>query len=1177
MASTGAVSRMIVKVFGDITDFQSKMALMEANMATMGGNLTSVMGNANGAMGTVGSSMVSAGGLATSLGQTLTTKVGLPLAVLSGLALNFGVSFEKGFAGVRKTVEASDEEFDQLRANVRAVASETGVTNEKISGIMQVAGQLGIRGVDALSNFTTAIAKLNITTDVSSENLAMMAGRIFGIMGLNVEDNIEAFASSVTHLGNNFAATEDNILRFATRLAPIGNLAKLSAQDLLAIGTAADATGTKSERGGTALTKVFLKIQAEASGAKEATKNFQKAVTNNNAEIKKWTAELNAAKDAQANLGSNATSAQMQELANRISTAQEQLQVLNDTNEAYNDITKSAGTETLTFASYLGMSQKEFKELYQSTDGAITIYDKFLKKIDESASSYEDVLGIMQDLGVSDTRLVQTVLAMAQGTKEIINAETGLHETVSILDATRQASAEQYINSAGEIVNALDEEVNKKLQTVSGQLGRTREAFKNFGIILSSTANSALVTFLTNMNDALTTTLEKFEAMSPEQINSVVKSVLTLIALGPALVGFGGLVTGVGSAFVGISGIQGSITRGMAGDLTEGAKGMRKFFEEFGASLVDSENKLGKFKAKWSASWNDTPLQAPLAEGLHYDDAGRVRDEKGKFAKAVGPDGGEIVQPKQPGKIMNAITTPLKEVADSTSMWAKAQQDLVSSFVIAHPKLDAFVKLLATVAPFIKTLMVVMGGMAIVLAVVTVGLTAFFLGAGKSVEEANLILENVWLSIRNFGDKITEFLDGAMAKMTDSKFLKSFSTMFDTVLKGLGVILVEIIDQFWNIAPKFLEVAATFISTLLQGFVSKLPDILKVVVDIIMAMAEGFLTNLPTILKSIFTIVGSIVSALIDSIPMLLDAALRLIGAFFGLIWEMVKDGRLLAIAGAIIEGLVVGIGSLAWKLIEAGWQLFVNFIEMILEFLGIKSPSKKMFEIGEWIVEGLLNGIKFFFEILWGFWSGIGSRLLEAFKDAGKWLWGKGKDLLKGLKDGIWNYFTNVFKSWFNVGKWIKDAFVGAGNWLWSAGGNIMNGLKDGIFSKANQVASWASQIGGKLVSGVKNFFGIKSPSRLMRGLGANIGDGLAIGMEDSTRDILRASKDMENAALIDAKKLSSTMNIGGGTMTHDYSGLAFAFADALDAVGLTVYMDGREVTDKVAQELARNQRRQR
>lgn len=196
--------------------------------------------------------------------KLLATGVAITALGVAGLAvskslINTAASFETAFTGVRKTVELTEAEFANLRQGFKDLSKETPVTFQQLSAIGEIAGQLGVEGVDNIESFTKVIADLSSTTNLTAENAATSFARIANIMQEPIE-SADRMGSAVVDLGNNFATTETEIVNFAQRIAGAGNIAGLSTQNILAIGTAMSSVGVQAEAGGTAVQKVLIDI-----------------------------------------------------------------------------------------------------------------------------------------------------------------------------------------------------------------------------------------------------------------------------------------------------------------------------------------------------------------------------------------------------------------------------------------------------------------------------------------------------------------------------------------------------------------------------------------------------------------------------------------------------------------------------------------------------------------------------------------------------------------------------------------------------------------------------------------------------------------------------------------------------------------------------------------------------
>src|SRR5690606_13894389 len=127
-----------------------------------------------------------------------------------GLAAKAAVDFEDAFAGIRKTVDEADLTaagltFDDLSDAVRGMARESPIAATELAAIGEAAGALGIAGED-ITGFTEVVAKLGVTTDLSSDQAVEAMGHLGTILGLTGQD-FEHVADSLLALGNDGAST----------------------------------------------------------------------------------------------------------------------------------------------------------------------------------------------------------------------------------------------------------------------------------------------------------------------------------------------------------------------------------------------------------------------------------------------------------------------------------------------------------------------------------------------------------------------------------------------------------------------------------------------------------------------------------------------------------------------------------------------------------------------------------------------------------------------------------------------------------------------------------------------------------------------------------------------------------------------------------------------------------
>lgn len=185
-----------------------------------------------------------------------------------GLMTKQAISWESAWAGVTKTVNATDEELASLQAGLRQMALELPATHEEIAAVAEAAGQLGIQTPNILG-FTRTIIDLGEATNIVGEEGAKSLAQFMNIMGTSQTD-VSRLGSTIVGLGNNFATTESDILNLSMRLAGAGKQAGLTESDVMGIAAAMSSVGIESEAGGTAMSTTMKRIgkEVETSGDK---------------------------------------------------------------------------------------------------------------------------------------------------------------------------------------------------------------------------------------------------------------------------------------------------------------------------------------------------------------------------------------------------------------------------------------------------------------------------------------------------------------------------------------------------------------------------------------------------------------------------------------------------------------------------------------------------------------------------------------------------------------------------------------------------------------------------------------------------------------------------------------------------------------------------------------------
>lgn len=214
------------------------------------------------------------------------------VAVSMGLAVKAASDFESSFAGVIKTVDGLDDGMGglskigrELAQDFRNLALQIPISVNELNKIGELGGQLGIARAD-LIGFTDTIAKLGVTTDLSTEQAALSLAQFLNVtekvatVGMSASEQIQRIGSTIVDLGNNSATTESKIVNFAQRIAGAGATVGLTQDEILSLSAAISSVGVEAELGGTAISKVFIAMaKASARGGDELEKFAEVAGT----------------------------------------------------------------------------------------------------------------------------------------------------------------------------------------------------------------------------------------------------------------------------------------------------------------------------------------------------------------------------------------------------------------------------------------------------------------------------------------------------------------------------------------------------------------------------------------------------------------------------------------------------------------------------------------------------------------------------------------------------------------------------------------------------------------------------------------------------------------------------------------------------------------------------------
>lgn len=208
------------------------------------------------------------------IGRGWSRNVTLPVLAVGAASVKAAVDWESAFAGVRKTVDATEGQYAQLASGLRDMSEQVGTSAIDLAGIAESAGQLGIKR-NAILGFTRTIADLGVSTNLAGEEAASSLARFANITQMP-QGQFDRLGSTIVALGNAGASTEKDIVSMGLRIAGAGSFVGMSEHQILGFANALSSVGIEAEAGGTAISTTFKKINTGVADGGAGLAGFAK-------------------------------------------------------------------------------------------------------------------------------------------------------------------------------------------------------------------------------------------------------------------------------------------------------------------------------------------------------------------------------------------------------------------------------------------------------------------------------------------------------------------------------------------------------------------------------------------------------------------------------------------------------------------------------------------------------------------------------------------------------------------------------------------------------------------------------------------------------------------------------------------------------------------------------------
>lgn len=366
---------------------------------------------------------------------------GAAVGVVGGMAISAGSDFESAFAGVRKTVDATEEQFAELEDRLRDMAKNKPQTAVELAEIAEAAGQLGIH-TENIAEFTDVMADLKVATNLGDEGASQFA-KFANIVDMS-QEKFANLGSTVVALGNNMATTEADIVEMGMRLAGAGKQVGMSEGDIMGFAAALSSVGIEAEAGGSAMSKMMVNMQlavetgadawAEIDASMERTGHTREQAEHAVAEGGK------ALNNFAASVGWNA-----KQLKASVKEAQDSAGSLQD------------------FADVANMTSEEFANAFK--DNAAGALSAFISGLNDTERLGQSAIVTLDSMDIKEVRLRDTLLRAANA--------SGLFS-----DALTLA------NNSFDENTALTKEAEQRYKTFESRLDMVKNRITDVGISL---------------------------------------------------------------------------------------------------------------------------------------------------------------------------------------------------------------------------------------------------------------------------------------------------------------------------------------------------------------------------------------------------------------------------------------------------------------------------------------------------------------------------------------------------------------------------------------------------------------------------------------------------------------------------------------------------------------------
>ncbi|MDB8711678.1 phage tail protein [Mediterraneibacter gnavus] len=313
------------------------------------------------------------------------------------------------------------------------------------------------------------------------------------------------------------------------------------------------------------------------------------------------------------------------------------------------------------------------------------------------------------------------------------------------------------------------------------------------------------------------------------------------------------------------------------------------------------------------------------------------------------------------------------------------------------------------------------------------------------------------------------------------------------ILPSVGSLAIQLIttlyEQLTTQGPSLLQQGYELLSNLIDGFVQAIPEALPKVLDFIQGIGEKLAEAAPVMIQKGFELLQKLVEGIVSAIPILIERVPEIISTFANIINDnfptiLMKGAELL--------------GQLALGLIQAIPTLIVNIPQIIAAIVDTLMAFQWL-NLGKNIIKFLGDGITSMIDFVKTAGTNILNGIKSSIQNLPSTLANIGKSAIHNLGSTISGMVSYVKTAALKIASGIESAILTLPDKMASIGSNIVQGLWNGISNMTGWIIDKIGGFASSVVSSIKDFFGIHSPSRVMRDqVGKYLAMGVGVGYEE-------------------------------------------------------------------------------